>query len=78
MERWYKIFLGLSLFLLVACEDFLDRPPLNTITDQEISFSKTEVELYMNKYYGNFPSAGVTEYGIFGLDNSSDNMIQGH
>lgn len=48
MERWYKIFLGLSLFLLVACEDFLDRPPLNTITDQEISFSKTEVELYMN------------------------------
>ena len=78
MERWYKIFLWLSLFLLVACEDFLDRPPLNTITDQEISFSKTEVELYMNKYYGNFPSAGVTEYGIFGLDNSSDNMIHGN
>jgi hypothetical protein len=74
----YVIFLHVVLtFLFLSCEDFLDRPPLNKITDGEITFSKTEMELYMNKYYGNFPSPWVTEYGIFGVDNSSDNMIHG-
>ena len=70
--------LACVMLACLSCEDFLDRPPLNKITDQEITFSATEMELYVNKYYGNFPSPRATEYGIFGLDNSSDNMIHGN
>lgn len=79
MNKIYKFFsLSLMLMVFCSCEDFLDRPPLNMITDKEISFSATEMELYVNKYYGSFPSPWDTEYGIFGLDNSSDNMIHGN
>ncbi|MEG1916231.1 MAG: RagB/SusD family nutrient uptake outer membrane protein [Muribaculaceae bacterium] len=79
MKNKYKLFVYLfTLITFSSCEDFLDRPPLNMITDKEITFSATEMELYVNKYYGNFPSPWITEYGIFGLDNSSDNMIHGN
>lgn len=77
MKNIFKSVLACGMLAFLSCEDFLDRPPLNKITDKEITFSATEMELYVNKYYGNFPSPWATEYGIFGLDNSSDNMIHG-
>lgn len=78
MKNIYILIYVVTTIVFASCEDFLDRPPLNTITDKEISFSAKEMELYVNKYYGSFPSANSSEYGIFGLDNSSDNMIHGN
>lgn len=76
MKRNY-IYIVLAM-LAISCNDYLDRHPLNMITDKEITFSEKEMELYVNKFYGNFPDSWDTEYGIFGLDNSSDNMIHGN
>lgn len=59
---------------LGSCKKFLDRPPLDTITDKEMSFSKTEMELYANQYYPNFGDFLSVFYG----DNSSDNMVHGN
>ena len=57
-----------------SCKKFLDRPPLDTITDKEMSFSKTEIEFYANQYYVNFSDFLSVFYG----DNSSDNMVFGN
>ncbi|WP_430974168.1 RagB/SusD family nutrient uptake outer membrane protein [Sunxiuqinia rutila] len=71
------IIILLSLMILWSCEDVLDKPPLDTITDKEITFSKKEMELYANKFYGNFPTHEGYWLGIFEMDNSSDNMVSG-
>jgi len=63
----------LALFAATSCKKFLDRPPLDTITDKEMSFSKKEMELYANQYYVQFP--GFLD--VFFGDNSSDNMVYG-
>ena len=62
--------IGIAL-LSGACEDHLDKPPLDSITDQELSFSITEMELYSNQYYTNLTAFTSMVFG----DLSSDNMI---
>ncbi len=77
MKKHVLIYL-LSSSTLLSCAD-LDRPPLDTITDQEMTFTKTEMELYANKYYGAFPGFSDKSFslGIFEEDNSSDNLVSG-
>ena len=62
-----------------SCEKILDRPPLDQITDKEMTFTAKEMELYANQFYPAFPGWHPGEYsgGIFWGDLSSDNMIQG-
>lgn len=55
MKRNY-IYIVLAM-LAISCNDYLDRPPLDMITDKEITFSEKEMELYVNKFYGNFPDS---------------------
>lgn len=75
--KQYNLFIVVIGFLLVSCEDFLDREPLDKITDQEMTFSAKEMELYANKYYGNFYVFSGYDYGPYEKDNASDNMISG-
>ncbi len=80
MKTFSKKLLSLYTILcmgLLSCEKFLDRPPLDAITDQEMTFSKTEMELYSNKYYGGLPTFSGYSLGIFEQDNASDNMVSG-
>lgn len=82
MKTRSKLLYIISIFTfcgLLSCEDFLDRPPLDFITDQEMSFSATEMELYSNKYYSSLPTFGNGHgLGIAGTDQSSDNMLPGN
>ena len=79
--KTYRLFIIIFIVLFAAgfssCKKFLDRPPLDAITDGEMTFSKTEMELYSNKYYGSLPSFNGYSLGIFEQDNSSDNMVSG-
>uniref|UniRef100_F4CEK1 RagB/SusD domain-containing protein n=1 Tax=Sphingobacterium sp. (strain 21) TaxID=743722 RepID=F4CEK1_SPHS2 len=81
MERYLKLLniCCLTLFLgLLSCEKFVDRPPLDAITDEGMTFSAREMELYSNKYYGSLPTFGNSYgLGIFGEDQNSDNMVSG-
>ncbi len=70
-----KLIYILILFIIAttSCKKFLDRPPLDSITDKEMSFSKKEMELYANQYYVQFPQF----LDVFFGDNASDNMVYG-
>ncbi len=59
------------MIFLTACEKELDLPPLDSITDQELAFSRTEMELYCNQFYTMLPNFESMIYG----DLSSDNLI---
>lgn len=72
MQKLIYLFIA-TLVLTTACNKFLDRPPLDTITDKEMKFSKKEMELYANQYYVNFPQF----LDAFYADNASDNMVYG-
>ena len=70
----YSLFIVLLGLFITSCEDFLDRDPLDKITDQQMTFSVKEMELYANKYYGNFPVLSGHDYGPYEKDNASDNL----
>ncbi|HTE27258.1 RagB/SusD family nutrient uptake outer membrane protein [Flavitalea sp.] len=75
MKNIYSLILLLiTVIAIPSCKKFLDRPPLDTITDKEMAFSKTEMELYSNQYYTSFPNF----LDAFYADNSSDNMVHGN
>lgn len=61
------------LGIFCSCEDFLDREPLDRITDKGMKFSKSEMELYCNTFYTLFPGFE----SIIWADNSSDNLMSG-
>lgn len=73
----YSLFIVLLGLFITSCEDFLDRDPLDKITDQQMTFSVKEMELYANKYYGNFPVLSGHDYGPYEKDNASDNLVSG-
>lgn len=76
MKKYNLLILLLGL-IVTSCEDFLDREPLDKITDQQMTFSAKEMELYANKYYGNFPTLSGADYGPYERDNASDNLVSG-
>lgn len=79
MKNILLIYFFACCCILASCDKFLDRPPLNQITDKEMSFTATEMKLYSNQFYTSLPGWQPNEYsgGIFWGDLSSDNMIHG-
>ena len=57
----------------VACERFLDRPPLDAIATGDYWKSPSDLEKYILQYYPMFPQHG---YGMPVEDANSDNMIR--
>lgn len=70
-----KVIYLLAPIFLVSCNKFLDKPPLDSVTDAGFTFSATEMEDYSNQFYTYFPSVGDYDRGIFTMDNGTDNMI---
>ncbi|MCI1647702.1 MAG: RagB/SusD family nutrient uptake outer membrane protein [Bacteroides sp.] len=67
-----------SIFIIglifTSCEDFLDKEPMSNILPEQYLSSASQLENYVNKYYGNLPSHGNWSYGIYGNDNNTDNQ----
>lgn len=76
MKRIYFCFF-IGALILGSCEDFLDKLPLDQITDQNYWKTTGDLELYVNQYYTQFPGFTVAAQsgGIFVIDNNSDNMV---
>ncbi len=77
--NYFKIIITfIGLCTLFACqEDFLDRYPLDTVTEASFFKSPNDMLIYMNQFYTrtNFPQA---DYGLGDLDsdvNSSDASV---
>ena len=79
MKNTY-IYLILAFMILNACEkqDFLNKYPLDAITDANYWKTTSDLQLYVNQYYTKFPNlyemTSSTGTGIYGVDNNSDNM----
>lgn len=66
-----------SLIIFTSCDKALDRPPKDSITDKEMTFTMTEMKLYSNRFYINLPGYVPDGYfeGFLTADNNSDNLI---
>ncbi|WP_344980293.1 RagB/SusD family nutrient uptake outer membrane protein [Compostibacter hankyongensis] len=74
------LLLGFILAVCISCDKMLDKPPLDQITDEQLNFTATEMKLYSNQFYPDFPGwfPGAYTGGIFWLDNATDNMVHGN
>ncbi len=65
-----------AVSLLPACDDFLDRQPLSSVTGENYLHSEAELASFGAAKYGLFPShqPGAYNIGVFGTDNNSDNQ----
>lgn len=74
-----RFLLYINLIWLIACEDstFLNKTPLDQIT--ELNYWKTprDLELYVNTFYELFPGWPSHGGGPYWVDNNSDNMVPG-
>ncbi|WP_353128715.1 RagB/SusD family nutrient uptake outer membrane protein [Parapedobacter pyrenivorans] len=79
MKRYVFIcVLTISMITFFAgCEEFLDRPPQDQLSVEQLSFNAKEMELLTNRYYSTLPGFqfGAYHAGIFWDDNASDNMV---
>lgn len=79
-----KIFKNIRLTLLgavlatgvVACDDYLDRPPLSQVTPENYLWSESDLAAYAINRYNQLPSHTGWSLGLFARDNNTDNQIQ--
>ncbi|MCG8310801.1 MAG: RagB/SusD family nutrient uptake outer membrane protein [Cytophagales bacterium] len=71
MKKTYLITIISSLFALYSCDDdFMDRVPLDALSDESFWAKESDLEAYANRFYRNLPSGFAR-----GLDNQSDNQV---
>lgn len=68
------IYLVTIVFAFSSCKDYLDRSPLDTVTDGNLAFSVGEMEMYCNRFYTNMPGH-VWYASNWNGDGGSDNMV---
>jgi hypothetical protein len=77
MQKKFLYTIILFIFFSSCRKDFLDRYPLDQITEQSYWKTPGDLELFVNQYYTAFPgySVGQQNAGIYTIDNNSDDMI---
>ncbi|GBU08796.1 membrane protein [Bacteroidales bacterium] len=68
-----RLFAGL---VLISCDDFLDREPLDIVTPEQYFNTEADLEAYSISYY-NFPTHGSWSLGTLLLDDATDNQTTG-
>ncbi|MEM9142825.1 MAG: RagB/SusD family nutrient uptake outer membrane protein [Bacteroidota bacterium] len=66
-------------FLIVSCEDFLERPPIELIDEAEFFQTPADLQTAVNKFYNDLPLrrwAGVGN-GFSGLPDNNSDMVLG-
>lgn len=72
MKNIFKISV-LSILILVACNDeYLEKHPLDEISDDRFWQSAADVEMYANQFYATLYDARLAWYDV---DNTSDNQV---
>ncbi len=62
MKKIYYIILILALPLIMACEDYLERPPLTEIGNESYWKSAIDLKNYTAKFYEDFPTIQGSAY----------------
>ncbi len=67
------------IFTIISCDfdadEYLDRYPLDAITDADFWKTSTDLELYVNQFYTMLPDFGSWGIGYLEEDKRSDNMV---
>lgn len=71
------IFLALIGTFISCKKEFLDKRPLNQITEPEFWKTTSDLEVYLNNFYAALPDWGSHSGGPAWIDNNSDNMAPG-
>ena len=73
---FYILFISLGVLLFSCSDEFLERTPLNQISDPDFWKSDTDLELYLNRLYGAFGGWNLTGAGGTPIpDNGTDVVI---
>lgn len=68
----------IAVLLVCSCKKgFLDKRPLNQISEPEFWKTTSDLEIYLNNFYAALPEWGSHDAGPFWKDNNSDNMVPG-
>ena len=72
-----KLYICASILasFLVSCDSFLEREPLDKISNEVYFKTSKDLELYVNQFYTKFPGFGGFGIGYLGDDRNSDNMV---
>lgn len=65
----------LVIFLFSCGDNFLDRPPLDNITEELFWKNTQDMETYLNNFYAGMPGYPLLYAGMFDDDQNSDNMV---
>lgn len=78
MKKQYKVILFIifgGMVFLTSCEkDFLDRAPLSNVTPEAYLQDESQLGAYAIERYGTLPTHPQWTFGIFGINDDTDNM----
>ena len=74
MKRTICIYMSLLLISFSSCDDFLNRYPLDTITEVSYFYTPDDLKTYMNSFYN---ATFFVKYADRGSDFNSDNQVNG-
>lgn len=75
MKKKLYICASILASFLVSCDSFLEREPLDKISNEVYFKTSKDLELYVNQFYTKFPGFGGYGIGYLGDDRNSDNMV---
>jgi len=74
-KKLSAIVLGLTGFMAVSCNDYLDQSPLSSITPEDYLREESQLAAYaVGAYPAILPSHGNWSFGTFGTDGNTDDM----
>lgn len=74
MKKQIYLVAGALLMMFSACDDFLEKEPLDFGSDVAYFNKVGDMEIYMNNFYDLFPEMSSWYGGIYNVDNNSDNQ----
>lgn len=72
--KYIKYYLFFLFFVLISCNDFLDKEPISTITANQYLNKINNLDAYTIGCYSILPTHGQWDFGTFELDKNTDNM----
>ena len=72
--KLYILFVVGILGFLTSCQNYLDRPPLSSITPDQYLNDESQLAAYDVNLYRVFPTHAQWTFGTFGIDANTDNQ----
>ena len=74
MKNILKLFILSTIMTLSSCEDFLDKTPLDEVSEVDFYRTPADLRAAVNAFYQDFPSWANTSVGFSVLPDSNSDM----